>query len=89
MDSTLDQRLLAEIRELKGNFSREIPASGIIVESELDKGKGVVSTVLVQRGVVLASTMAHAGGSWAARNLAQAFLTSSRTQICLGASCLM
>ena len=39
----------AEIRELKANFSRDIPARGIIVEAELDKGKGVVSTVLVQR----------------------------------------
>ena len=47
MDKVLTE---AEIRELKGNFSREVPASGIIVESELDKGKGVVSTVLVQRG---------------------------------------
>ncbi len=47
MDKVLTE---AEIRELKGNYSREIPASGIIVESELDKGKGVVSTVLVQRG---------------------------------------
>jgi len=47
MDKVLTE---AEIRELKGNFSRAIPASGIIVESELDKGKGVVSTVLVQRG---------------------------------------
>ncbi|NTV06269.1 MAG: translation initiation factor IF-2, partial [Chlorobiaceae bacterium] len=40
----------AEMRELRGNYSREIQASGIIVESELDKGKGVISTVLVQRG---------------------------------------
>ncbi|NTV26364.1 MAG: translation initiation factor IF-2 [Chlorobiaceae bacterium] len=47
MDKVLTE---AEIRELKGNYSREIPATGIIVESELDKGKGVVSTVLVQRG---------------------------------------
>ncbi len=47
MDKVLTE---AEIRELKGNYSRELPASGIIVESELDKGKGVVSTVLVQRG---------------------------------------
>jgi translation initiation factor IF-2 len=40
----------AEIRELKGNFSEDALASGIIIESELDKGKGVISTVLVQRG---------------------------------------
>ena len=40
----------AEIRELKANYSRDVPARGIIVEAELDKGKGVVSTVLVQRG---------------------------------------
>jgi len=40
----------AEIRELTGNFSPDVRASGIIVESELDKGKGVISTVLVQRG---------------------------------------
>jgi len=42
----------AEMRELRGNYSPEINASGIIVESELDKGKGVISTVLVQRGIL-------------------------------------
>ncbi len=42
----------AEMRELRGNYSRAVPASGIIVESELDKGKGVISTVLVQRGIL-------------------------------------
>ena len=42
----------AEMRELKGNYSNDINASGIIVESELDKGKGVISTVLVQRGIL-------------------------------------
>ncbi|NTW10254.1 MAG: translation initiation factor IF-2 [Chlorobiaceae bacterium] len=42
----------AELRELRGNYSGEINASGIIVESELDKGKGVISTVLVQRGLL-------------------------------------
>ncbi len=42
----------AEMRELRGNYSKDINASGIIVESELDKGKGVISTVLVQRGIL-------------------------------------
>ncbi|NTV61262.1 MAG: translation initiation factor IF-2 [Chlorobiaceae bacterium] len=42
----------AELRELRGNYSGEVNASGIIVESELDKGKGVISTVLVQRGLL-------------------------------------
>ena len=42
----------AEMRELRGNYSPDINASGIIVESELDKGKGVISTVLVQRGIL-------------------------------------
>ncbi len=42
----------AEMRELRGNYSEDINASGIIVESELDKGKGVISTVLVQRGIL-------------------------------------
>ncbi len=42
----------AEMRELRGNYSKDVPASGIIVESELDKGKGVISTVLVQRGIL-------------------------------------
>jgi len=40
----------AEMRELKGNYSKDVLSSGVIVESELDKGKGVISTVLVQRG---------------------------------------
>ncbi len=49
---TLMEKVLteAEIRELKANFSKDVPARGIIVEAELDKGKGVVSTVLVQQG---------------------------------------
>ncbi|NTW81759.1 MAG: translation initiation factor IF-2 [Chlorobiaceae bacterium] len=42
----------AEMRELQGNYSDYVNARGIIVESELDKGKGVISTVLVQRGLL-------------------------------------
>lgn len=51
VDELMEKVLMeAEIRELKANYSHETPAKGIIVEAELDKGKGVISTVLVQRG---------------------------------------
>ena len=40
----------AEILELKANFNRL--ARGVVIESELDKGKGVVATILVQKGTL-------------------------------------
>jgi len=40
----------AEILELKANPNRL--AKGVVIESELDKGKGVVATVLVQKGTL-------------------------------------
>jgi translation initiation factor IF-2 len=39
-----------EILELKAPF--EGPASGIVIESRLDKGRGAVATVLIQRGLL-------------------------------------
>lgn len=47
----LDMILIeAEVLELKENFDRA--ARGIIIESRLDKGKGVVATILVQSGTL-------------------------------------
>jgi translation initiation factor IF-2 len=40
--------LLSEVQELKAN--PEGPASGTVIESRLDKGRGPVATVLVQNG---------------------------------------
>ena len=40
----------SEILELKANPDRL--ASGVVIESKLDKGKGVVATVLVQKGTL-------------------------------------
>jgi len=40
----------SEMLELKANYDRL--ASGVILESRLDKGKGVVATVLVQKGTL-------------------------------------
>jgi len=51
IDNLLEMILLvAEMQELKANPDR--PAKGIIIEAELDKGKGPVATVLVQKGTL-------------------------------------
>jgi translation initiation factor IF-2 len=51
IEELLEKILLqAEILELKA--PRDIPAQGRIVESRLDKGRGPVGTVLVQKGVL-------------------------------------
>lgn len=51
IDNLLEMILLvAEMQELKANPDR--PAKGIIIEAKLDKGKGPVATVLVQKGTL-------------------------------------
>ncbi|HIZ43198.1 MAG TPA: translation initiation factor IF-2 [Firmicutes bacterium] len=42
--------LTAEVKELKANPNRR--ARGLVIEAELDKGKGPVATVLVQKGTL-------------------------------------
>jgi translation initiation factor IF-2 len=42
--------LVGEMRELKANS--EVPASGIVLESRIDKGRGPVATLLVQNGTL-------------------------------------
>lgn len=42
--------LVAEVAELKANPNRE--ARGVIIEAQLDKGRGPVATVLVQNGTL-------------------------------------
>ena len=39
--------LTAEVNELKANPDRK--ARGIVIEAELDKGRGPVATILVQK----------------------------------------
>ncbi|MFS8535555.1 MAG: translation initiation factor IF-2, partial [Limnochordales bacterium] len=51
LDDLLEMILLvAELRELKANPDR--PARGVIIEAELDKGRGPVCTVLVKKGTL-------------------------------------
>jgi len=51
LDELLEMILLvAELRELKANPDR--PARGVIIEAELDKGRGPVCTVLVKKGTL-------------------------------------
>jgi translation initiation factor IF-2 len=51
LDGLLDAiSLQAELLELKANANR--PAEGAVVEAKLDKGRGPLATVLVQRGTL-------------------------------------
>lgn len=51
IDELLEKVLIeAELQELKANPDRN--AAGIVLETKLDKGKGVVANVLVQRGTL-------------------------------------
>ena len=51
--------LVAEIEELKANFNTE--ASGYIVESRMEVGRGNVATVIVTRGTLKQSDFLYAG----------------------------
>src|SRR5215469_16371564 len=54
--------LQAELLDLKANPQR--PAEGAVVESKLDKGRGPVATVLVQRGTLKVGDIVVAGAEW-------------------------
>jgi translation initiation factor IF-2 len=64
LDDVLDTIVtLAEIQELKANPDTQ--ASGTVVESQLDPGRGPVATVLVQRGTLHVGDALVAGAAWA------------------------
>ena len=63
VDALLDKVLLeAELLDLKANPNRK--ATGTIIESSLDKGRGYVSTVLVSNGTMKIGDVVIAGTSW-------------------------
>lgn len=54
--------LVAEMQELKANPDRK--AVGAIIEGELDKGKGPLATVLVQKGTLKVGDVVVAGSAY-------------------------
>ncbi len=53
--------LTAEVLELKANPNRR--ARGLVIEAELDKGRGPVATVLVQKGTLYVGDFVSAGAA--------------------------
>ncbi len=53
--------LTAEVLELKANTNRR--ARGLVIEAELDKGRGPVATILVQKGTLKVGDFVSAGAA--------------------------
>jgi translation initiation factor IF-2 len=63
LDKLLNSLLLqADVLELKANPTAD--ASGVIIESRLDVGRGPVATMLVQRGTLRVGDAVVAGDAW-------------------------
>ncbi len=63
IDQLLETVLLeAELRDLKANKTRR--ATGVVIESALDKGRGAVATVLVQNGTLRAGDVVVVGSAF-------------------------
>jgi translation initiation factor IF-2 len=54
--------VMAEVEELRAN--PEAPASGTVIESKLDPGRGPVVTILIQRGTLEVGDSLVAGAPW-------------------------
>src|ERR1700681_93312 len=63
LDKLLETILLqAEVLELRANPNRA--AEGTVIEAKLDRGRGAVATVLVQRGTLRVGDILVAGADW-------------------------
>jgi translation initiation factor IF-2 len=71
--------LQAEVLDLKANPDR--PAEAAVIESKLDRGRGTVATVLVQKGTLKRGDIVVAGSAWGRVRA----LTNERGQMLQGA----
>ena len=63
LDKLLEAILLqAELLDLKANPDRT--SEGVVIEAQLEKGRGAVATVLVQTGTLMIGDIVVAGGEW-------------------------
>lgn len=63
LDKLLEAVLLqAEVLDLKAE--RDRTAEGVVIEAELDRGRGSVATVLIQKGTLHPSDIIVAGNQW-------------------------
>lgn len=63
LDKLVEVLLLqAEVLELKANPNRA--AAGVVVEAKLDQGKGVVTTILIQKGTLKVGDIVVAGAAY-------------------------
>ena len=63
LDKLLETVVLqAEVLELKANPARA--ADGVVIESKLERGRGTVATLLIQRGTLKTGDIVVAGSEW-------------------------
>ncbi|MDQ6749336.1 MAG: translation initiation factor IF-2 [Actinomycetota bacterium] len=65
-------QVVADLEELKANPDAD--ASGVVIESKLDPGRGPVVTILVQRGTLTVGDALVAGAHWGRVRAMQNFL---------------
>lgn len=60
----LEEKILlqAEVLDLKSNPNRA--AEGVVIEAQIDKGRGTVATILIQRGTLSVGDVFVAGTEW-------------------------
>jgi translation initiation factor IF-2 len=64
LDSLIEMILLTADVQLDLKANREAMARGVVIEAHLDKGRGAVATVLVNRGTLVQGDALLAGTAW-------------------------